>query len=80
MGGKKKKKRDDDNPVLASNRKASHEYHLLRRLEAGIVLYGPEVKKPGTFAANCLLARRLADTPPDRREATYISTAGTWPG
>jgi hypothetical protein len=23
--------------------------------------YGPEVKKPGTFAANCLLARRLAE-------------------
>lgn len=23
-------------------------------------LYGPEAKKPGTFAANCLLARRLA--------------------
>ena len=31
-------------PVLASNRKASHEYHLLRRLEAGLVLTGPEVK------------------------------------
>ncbi len=24
-------------------------------------LYGPDVKKPGTFAANCLLARRLAE-------------------
>jgi hypothetical protein len=24
-------------------------------------LYGPEVQKPGTFAANCLLARRLAE-------------------
>ncbi len=24
-------------------------------------LYGPEVKQPGTFAANCLLARRLAE-------------------
>jgi hypothetical protein len=24
-------------------------------------LYGPESKKPGTFAANCLLARRLAE-------------------
>ncbi|MBL9169761.1 MAG: DUF1501 domain-containing protein [Verrucomicrobiales bacterium] len=24
-------------------------------------LYGPEVRKPGTFAANCLLARRLAE-------------------
>lgn len=24
-------------------------------------MYGPEVEKPGTFAANCLLARRLAE-------------------
>ena len=24
-------------------------------------LYGPDAKKPGTFAANCLLARRLAE-------------------
>ncbi len=24
-------------------------------------MYGPEAKKPGTFAANCLLARRLAE-------------------
>jgi SsrA-binding protein len=34
----------DDNPTLASNRSASHEYHLLERLEAGIALTGPEVK------------------------------------
>lgn len=34
----------DANPVLASNRAASHEYHLLERFEAGIVLSGPEVK------------------------------------
>ena len=24
-------------------------------------LYGPDVRKPGTYAANCLLARRLAE-------------------
>lgn len=29
--------------------------------EATLELYGPEVRKPGTFAANCLLARRLAE-------------------
>jgi len=29
--------------------------------EATLNMYGPEVKKPGTFAANCLLARRLAE-------------------
>ena len=26
-----------------------------------LALYGPNVEKPGTFAANCLLARRLAE-------------------
>jgi len=29
--------------------------------ESVLDLYGPDVKKPGTFAANCLLARRLAE-------------------
>jgi hypothetical protein len=28
---------------------------------ATVAAYGPDVKKPGTFAANCLLARRLAE-------------------
>ena len=42
MAGKKKK--DAGNPVLAMNRAASHEFHLLARFEAGLVLTGPEVK------------------------------------
>jgi uncharacterized protein (DUF1501 family) len=29
--------------------------------ESVIALYGPEARQPGTFAANCLLARRLAE-------------------
>jgi hypothetical protein len=29
--------------------------------EATLEMYGPEVRKAGTFAANCLLARRLAE-------------------
>ena len=29
--------------------------------ESVLKMYGPEVKKPGSFAANCLLARRLAE-------------------
>jgi hypothetical protein len=29
--------------------------------ESTLELYGPEARKPGTFAANCLLARRLAE-------------------
>ncbi|MCH7780854.1 MAG: SsrA-binding protein SmpB [Acidobacteria bacterium] len=39
-----KKKGGGDSPVLASNRSASHEYHLDKRIEAGIALLGPEVK------------------------------------
>ena len=38
------KKKAPGEPVLATNRAASHEYHLVDRLEAGIVLTGPEVK------------------------------------
>ncbi len=30
--------------VIATNRKARHEYHILDRWEAGMVLTGPEVK------------------------------------
>ena len=30
--------------VIATNRKARHEYHVLDRWEAGLVLAGPEVK------------------------------------
>lgn len=29
--------------------------------EATLEMYGPEVRKPGSFAANCLLARRLSE-------------------
>ena len=34
----------NDTRPLAQNRRAFHEYHVLERLEAGIVLTGPEVK------------------------------------
>jgi SsrA-binding protein len=39
-----KKKKEPRTPVLATNRAASHEFHLLARFEAGLVLTGPEVK------------------------------------
>jgi SsrA-binding protein len=39
-----KKKDPSGSGVLANNRAAGHEYHLLRRLEAGLVLTGAEVK------------------------------------
>jgi uncharacterized protein (DUF1501 family) len=29
--------------------------------EETLAMYGPDVKKPGSFAANCLMARRLAE-------------------
>ena len=32
------------NKIIASNRKAWHEYHILEKYEGGIVLYGSEVK------------------------------------
>ncbi len=35
--------------------------------ESMFALYGPEARQPGTFAANCLLARRLAE-----REVRFI--------
>jgi hypothetical protein len=34
---------------------------ISREPESVFKLYGPEAKQPGTFAANCLLARRLAE-------------------
>jgi hypothetical protein len=34
---------------------------LSREPEAVVQRYGPDARKPGTFAANCLLARRLAE-------------------
>lgn len=34
----------DSNPILATNRKARHNYQILETLEAGIVLAGTEVK------------------------------------
>jgi SsrA-binding protein len=39
-----KKKATPGDAVLASNRSASHEFHLLERFEAGLVLTGAEVK------------------------------------
>ena len=35
---------DDGRKVVATNRKARHEYEILERFEAGLVLKGPEVK------------------------------------
>jgi len=37
-------KNDDHQTILARNRRARHEYHVLDKLEAGIALRGTEVK------------------------------------
>ena len=45
MSGKNKKnKKDAGAGVLATNRKAGRDFHLLEKLEAGIMLTGTEVK------------------------------------
>src|SRR5258706_15646503 len=38
--------------IIAENRRASHDYHLMDRLEAGIVLWGSEVKSLRDGKAN----------------------------
>jgi SsrA-binding protein len=45
--------------VVADNRRARHDYHLLERLEAGVVLTGTEVKS--LRAGQATLAQAYAD-------------------
>jgi SsrA-binding protein len=45
--------------LIAENRRARHDYHLLERVEAGLVLTGTEVKSLRQGGAN--LARSYAD-------------------
>ena len=40
----KEKNKDTGEKVVATNRKAFHDYHIEDRLEAGIMLRGTEVK------------------------------------
>lgn len=49
---KNRQKSDTNERVIAENRKARHEYHILESLECGIVLVGSEVKslRNGTVA------------------------------
>jgi SsrA-binding protein len=44
LGGNKKKDENANTGVLATNRKAQHDFHLLEKVEAGIALTGTEVK------------------------------------
>ncbi|MEM7052754.1 MAG: SsrA-binding protein SmpB [Acidobacteriota bacterium] len=42
--GKKKPGKEGDRQILARNRRARHDYEILEKLEAGLVLSGTEVK------------------------------------
>ncbi len=44
MAGKNKKKKDSGSGVLATNRKAPRDFHILEKIEAGLILTGTEVK------------------------------------
>jgi SsrA-binding protein len=46
--------------LIADNRRARHDYHLLERVEAGIVLTGSEVKS--LRQGHAILQRAYADT------------------
>jgi SsrA-binding protein len=37
-------RKEREEPLIADNRKAGHDYHLLEQFEAGLVLVGTEVK------------------------------------
>jgi SsrA-binding protein len=41
---RKEKEKDEAQEVIADNRKAGYDYHLLEQFEAGLVLVGTEVK------------------------------------
>ena len=41
---KPRKPKDDSETLIADNRKAFHDYHILETFEAGIALLGTEVK------------------------------------
>lgn len=44
MGKKSKSEKSNDVKIVASNRKARHNYHIVDSVEAGLVLTGSEVK------------------------------------
>lgn len=44
--------REDAQKIIADNRKAHHDYHLLDTFEAGVALLGPEVKSIREGGAN----------------------------
>ena len=49
---KAKTAREEAQKIIADNRKASHDYHLLETFEAGVALLGTEVKSIREGGAN----------------------------
>jgi SsrA-binding protein len=47
-----KTEREEAQKIIADNRKAHHDYHLLETFEAGVALLGPEVKSIREGGAN----------------------------
>ncbi|HYT66132.1 MAG TPA: SsrA-binding protein SmpB [Vicinamibacterales bacterium] len=52
MTPKPKTEREEAQKILADNRKAHHDYHLLETFEAGVALLGTEVKSIREGGAN----------------------------
>jgi len=52
VAGKSKAKKAPGSRPVATNRRARHDYEILETLEAGISLYGPEVKSLREGRAN----------------------------
>ena len=48
----KSNKQDEERTVIARNKRARHDYHILETLEAGLVLTGTEVKSLRNGRAN----------------------------
>ena len=58
MSKKNKKQKLSNTGVLATNRKARHDYHILDTWECGLVLQGTEIKALELSGANGLQFRR----------------------
>ena len=57
----KKKKKANENPVIATNRKARHDYKILDTYECGIVLVGTEIKALREGKANLVDSFAMID-------------------
>ncbi|GAB3593044.1 SsrA-binding protein [Corynebacterium faecale] len=77
---KKKKKVDENNQVLATNRKARHDYQILDTWEAGVVLVGTEIKSLREGKASLVDAFAIIDNGEVWLHSLHIPTysMGSW--